>query len=731
MPSIIEELANALRVELDASRRLGEEAWHRFRLSGARIDGIEATQTIQYYRSDQHLTDPATRGMDNAVVLAAYKPAWVRTYLSAGVIGPVPGVTGTLTVERRRVGFVWSPVSTLAPQPPGSIDAQPSPDYATQRGSTANTLNFIVPAADCYGVLRLTVELTDAAGRHLDRSSVVVHATLKQTLRLRAILIAYNGPSTATPPPGGPPPNLTLAAPTLGNLQATASRALRAMPVQSTGSFAVAGTITFTQPLDDARSGPGGCSTNWGTLLGQLAMQRTNDGNRADVVYYGLLPAGMPVNVPGCGNDGLGAGRSGDPVTLLHEIGHGYGFDHTPCNVGGTTDPNYPDYKPYPAISIGEYGLDVSNGTVFSPQATRDFMSYCFPQWMSLYQHERLVGHARLDPSWIIDTPIAEQYARWRDYVVPDYIPDPPGDPWQVAQRRPDPVISIIGVVRSDDEVEVTSVARVRAVSTPPGEPTALRARLVDADGRELARAPLHELAPQGGCGCRGGARHTGEPPYLFQALLPDVAPGAALTIGVAGRTLWERRAPATPPAIRDVHAEAADRGRLRLAWDADVAGDVSDAWVQWSDREGRVWHGLAAGLTGRELEVSTAGLPAGPVLLRVLVHDGFHTAVSDPVAVELPPRPPEGAILTPEDGATLPAGGAMRLWAAATDSAGAPLPEESCLWLLDAAEVGRGTDVWVQAPPPGEHRATLIVRAEGEEARHTARFTTIGAREG
>ena len=77
------------------------------------------------------------------------------------------------------------------------------------------------------------------------------------------------------------------------------------MPVQSTGTFAIASTTNFTLPLDDPRSSPGKCSANWGSLLTQLAGQRTNDGNRADVVYFGLLPSGMPINVPGCGDNGL------------------------------------------------------------------------------------------------------------------------------------------------------------------------------------------------------------------------------------------------------------------------------------------------------------------------------------------------------------------------------------------------------------------------------------------
>jgi hypothetical protein len=83
------------------------------------------------------------------------------------------------------------------------------------------------------------------------------------------------------------------------------------MPVSSTGVFTIAGTLAWSLPLDDPRLGPGGCSSNWDELLWVLNARRMADGNRTDVVYYGLLPAGIPLNVPGCGEAGLGAGASG------------------------------------------------------------------------------------------------------------------------------------------------------------------------------------------------------------------------------------------------------------------------------------------------------------------------------------------------------------------------------------------------------------------------------------
>ncbi len=106
---------------------------------------------------------------------------------------------------------------------------------------------------------------------------------------------------------------LNLPAPTLADAQTTAALAFRMMPVQQTGSFASTPTLPWTRPLDDARTKPGACTTNWNALLTSLAATRVADGNRADVVSYGLLPTGMPVNVPGCGVGGLGSARWAAP----------------------------------------------------------------------------------------------------------------------------------------------------------------------------------------------------------------------------------------------------------------------------------------------------------------------------------------------------------------------------------------------------------------------------------
>ncbi len=691
------------------------------------IQGVEVTQAIQHYRSASHLTNPAQQGADNSLRLVANKAAWVRVYVRPGLFAPAPvTLSATLDVHRRQHGFLWVPVATISPMAPGSVTAPTATTYDAERSSVANTINFIIPESDFRGYLRLTVNLTPVGGGDaIDTEVVDVDACLRQTLRVRGILVSYNGASTSNPGPPAPT-NITLAAPTLANLQTTAALAQRMMPVQSTGSFASAGTVVCDRPLDDPRSGPGGCSPNWTRLLDRLTNQRTADGNRADVVYYGLLPPAIPVNVPGCGRGGLGSARSGDQLTFVHEIGHGYGFIHTPCGNVGTSDPNYPNYQPHPMASIGEYGLDIANGAVFRPQTADDYMSYCGPPWMSIYQHDRLIGHGRLGQEYVCDEPwwkdYLEEVYKWRKWPWPD---PPPWDIWKWIDVIPEPIISITGIVHSASELEVTTVARVSAAPGIDGVATDLTAVLLDEKGERLAEGRVVRLRDHGGCGCGGDDDDSG--PYNFQVFISDVAPGSSLVIlNGDGEEVWTRRAPERPPRVEEVLAEVSKEGTVELRWDSEVAGEASEAWVQWS-ADGEYWRGLAVGIVESGVSLPLEGLPAGGVLLRVLVHDGFSTAVSKPVEIDVPERPPVASIMHPRDGQTLLAGQPMQLWAAATNQAGEPLGDDVCKWILDGNDVGTGKQVWLPAPRPGEHEVTLVVIAPGEDARVSVRFTTVG----
>lgn len=713
-------------------------------LIGPHILGIEVTQGIQYFRASRHLTDPADRGPDNSLQLVAYKTAWVRVYVRAGWGGPV-NLSGNLHIRamrNKRWLPVWVDVGTLTPQTPGTVTAQTLPAYAGERGNITATLNFIVPADDMAGAMSFTANIwrsNDASSTIVDSETVQVDVSLLQTLRVRGLMVAYNGPNAAG---NG---TLNIAAPTVGELQTTAAWSHTVFPVQADGVFSSAGTVNLTVPLTGSPPSPGGCSAGWITLNGLLAAAKTNDGNRTDVVYYGLLPNGVPMGpVIGCASNGVTSGGVGNGVTMAHEIGHFAGLPHAPCGTPGNAA--YPAYEPYdpaatPTASIGEYGLDINDGSIHPP-AQKDFMSYCGPRWTSIYTHQRLTNNAIFAPRSV--------YPRIRipELVDPwlwpwEYIPDPAPEPWEIWKNRIEelrmrPVIALIGTVERDASVTMQHVMRVDAQpGVATGVPTTMVAELLGAGGEVIASAPVMRIPAEahggGGCGCGGGCSGGQPASYGFQAMVPNTGRGEALRIVHVGAldategklrrpvtVAWERKASRRPLRLGELAVKAGQRG-VTLAWKLDGEGAEGAAVtcsVQFSKDGGRSWNGAAVGIEGGKALIPLDALPSGKLVFRVLAHDGFDTATRDSDPVELALRAPSVAVMGPLSGARVEAGAPMRLWGSAQSSSGERLDDANFEWQLDGKAVGRGRELWITAPKPGRHEARLVVsdgRTDGE----------------
>jgi hypothetical protein len=725
------------------------------------IAGVEVTQGIQYFGAGRHLANANDRGPDNSVRLVARKPAWVRVYVRSGMFGADQVLTGELVVEHRSGPFLaeWTQVATLLPRGAGAVLSQRDPDYATERGTIGRTINFVAGAPLMEGMVRFTARIWaggDAARTPIDTWHETVDATLLQTLRLRGVFVHYQGPDPTVNATN--PPSVNLPAPGLANLQATAAWTLTTHPVEAAGVFSSAGQMNWFAPLTDAATSPGGCSATWASFNYWLSLMKKHDGNRSDVIYYGLLPAQAPVGpVTGCEAHGVSAGRDMDQLALAHEVGHGAALLHAPCGLprfllvttdtsmtfvaNPTIDASYPAYEPYdppnsPTGSLGEYGLDITDGTIHPP-VQKDYMSYCGPAWISLYHHARLAGNDAFNPRRV-------GVQQWEppDLVDPylwpwEYMPDPPfWDGRPAAQRlKARPVIAILGMVDEARGLEVKHVMRLQALATPPGAaPMPYVAMLIGADGEVLASAPLVRLPALGsGCGCGPGAPAPG--PFVFEAMVADVAPGAVLRIveragdgGGPGEVVWTRDAPERPPVIRRFTV-AIERGQGRAAWDASGEGAVEFS-LQFSKDRGRSWNGLAVGLTGTSHRFSAETLPSGRLVFRLLAHDGFHSAgrLSRPITVS--PRPPIVSILSPAGGRPFFASAPLRLWAAVTEDDGAPAAPEACEWRVDGRPVARGADVWITAPEPGEHRCALVVRGRGGTARAETTLRTLDPRE-
>lgn len=693
-----------------------------FKSSQLAIGGIEVTQATQYYRSAEHLTDASDRGPDNSIRLIAGKPAWVRVYPWS--LWGISGVTGKLEVQRRYHGFLWKDVTTLTPISPSlsTVPAVIQTDYDTMRGSLNQTLNFVIPSDKMIGTLRLIAHLNSASLKA--EYKIIVPVTLRQTLRLAGIMISYDGPASMAPNA----PNIQLPAPNLTDLQAVAARAITLFPVQSQAQFRIADTLTLTDHLQDTSFPAVGCGSAWDALHGRVVNARTADGNLPGWIYCGLLPTGVPMGpVDGCGGDGVAVGPNGDPGTIAHEAGHAAGLGHAPAGGAPNPDPNYPAYEPYdpPSIaqaSIGEFGLDVNNGNIASPQFFRDFMAYGGPSWISPYHYGLLLNVGILNPETVgIDSPW------WKDMVWEEmkkwpwlFETDPPPFKLELPMFPPDypmeKVISLIVLIDRGNVAQVMHVARTEVrTHIEKAKITRLVACLRNEEGKIIAQAPLLRLERQPGyCDEHEPEKGGGPTRYLAQAFIPDSAPGVLLEINDGEDVLWRREAPDHPAIIKTFNANVVRKTKLKnsLNIDWNISGRFNEVWVRWST-DGENWKALSTGLTGEKAKFDLRMLPAGKVMLQLVAHDGFFSDYSKSVSIKVPEHPPEVSILHPVDGHTYEANQTLRLWGAASGVDNGSLPDESCTWLLENKKIAKGLDAWT-ALGPGKHLLTLQVDGKG-----------------
>lgn len=694
------------------------------------IDGVEITQSIQYYHADEHLTDAADRGPDNSIRVVANKPTWVRVYLRSALLTYSDTATGSAVLERRVQGFAWRRIATLTPEPPGIANAVAFPDYVQQRSSTTRTLNFVIPAKHMLGHLRLRIEVASTGSKTYANGEVVyIDATLHQTMRVAGILVGYDGPNAVGTG------NLTITEPGIGDLEATAAWMLNAYPV-SEADFRVAGTVTLHDPLTDAPSCAGCCSPNWIGLNAEIQQVMVADGNQPGDLYYGLLARGIPIGpIAGCASHGVSSGGDGAQVIMAHEIGHVMGFGHAPCGgVGSSANPNYPDYEPYPSASIGEYGLNIDTGDVYPPASHRDYMSYCAPQWISLYHYKRLINHDLMHPEIRgEDSPWWPEWMRIDPMVLHHEIfPKMPGKPdpidWRRMRMRPEKLISIIGVVRDGEVLEVTHVSRVESFRhLRDAKPTPMSAELIGDQGERLATAPVYRLPHQSTSRLSGLPIEDDPDTYVVQVMMKDVADGKVLRIVRDQEELWSRKAPKTRPKIRNLKVSVNREGRLTAKCDVEHAVKRDpDLWIRWSEDKGVTWHPLRIGLRGKRHTIDLSPVPAGRVQIQVLVHDGFFTTASEPVSVRVPKRPQTVSILHPQSGEALVEGRRLRLLARIGESSGRAVKPTRCQWKLDGRTIADELDAAIPAPKAGKHELTLITRVGRTKVERTVAFETL-----
>jgi hypothetical protein len=437
--------------------------------------------------------------------------------------------------------------------------------------------------------------------------------------------------------------------------------------------------------------------------------------------YFGMFPAGVGTS-DGFGGFGgpnharyfpsaCSSGGESNFGVAAQEVGHGIlvrGADgrdlatcawHAPCGSPNCPLASFPTYTnavgdPFPAGSIGQFGLDTSTLSVLDPQMTFDFMSYCGPVWISPFSYRTMFTHFRnrletmersasrtgdsLSPARYLVTSgdvVSDSEVSFGPFyqtTLPSGSSDETGTgPYTLDLRDQNGVL--LFVRHFDLPVQAAHDGR-------PDQP------ILSPSFRETV--PWFPATKQ--IVCRRG------PAILATRLVSANAPVPTLTAPTFG-DLWE---------ANEVRA---------IQWNAtDADQDTLLFKVEYSNDAGLSWRTLATDVTDNELTVNTAFIPGGAAaLVQVSATDGVNTGAAISASFSVARKDPTIAITGVEENAVVEGGTVLNLLAEYIDPDEEMIPESSFVWRSDQAGVlGTGSHLELPATrlAPGPHQLTLTV---------------------
>lgn len=454
-----------------------------------------------------------------------------------------------------------------------------------------------------------------------------------------------------------------------------------------------------------------------------MGMVHPNAENGGSSGYASTVSNQSWVQLPAHGPLGTAWDALREGSTMAQELAHNDGRKHVDCGGPEDVDTNYP----YPPCQIGNvgptshYGFDTRNRQPIRPDQTADFMSYSDRSWVSDYTWRALVGQitggfvATADTATSLRSQVAGMLAQGDQSVFVSGLVDTANIRGAITSLLVLPTGSVPPATR-----QRLSALAARAGTAPQQAPT-FRLRLVDAVGTVLVE---RALTPQ-----PMDDHEDGSDSAMFSDLFPPPsAPVAAVQLW-AGTELLDSRAPgaAMPQATVLSPASGAQiENSLTITWSASDA-DVDDrllSTVQYSPDGGGRWHTLATDVPFRDLppgpgmamtrtlqldDLGTLhGSAPGAGLIRVLVSDGYNTAIATSQPFTVLDRAPTVVVSAPQPDQTLAAGEDVLLMGNGLDAEDGGLADEALAWQVDGRPAGTGRSVNVPGLAPGAHGALL-----------------------
>jgi Concanavalin A-like lectin/glucanases superfamily/K319L-like, PKD domain len=685
--------------------------------------GIEAVQIVQDF--------------NNSVPLIAGKPVLVRGYArlaaNSDLSKPTRQPAANLTAFRNNVF-----VGAYAPENWPQIGNEPASSLAVYRSASTNSFNFVVPA------------------------EVVQSGTMSFTFQVNS-----EGNPVETGVPNNPYANNTISTPVM-QVVTTGVPRLTCMPVQvdqrvytlqtdPPAFWNQIGRAISLLPIPDI-------SVRTVDLLIQKPVFRVGippvvyrsfdlpDNETAAINWIRVAIAGSGIyfkggdthflgmvdpGIEGCGPNCIFNGKGSRPgevllvrmdgkggknawdiprggQTLAHELGHNYGLTHVNFSDTGEavkeTNGEYPvpvsTISPKPNTSReGVFGWDPRSESILDGGTVADLMSYGSTRWLSPYSLNRLRGLIASENEGLAASASGLAKARAGAGVAGDIFlisgmvntVQARAELWP-AQRVPAGTYDAAAVAAS-----------IAQAAQPQGHDYVVRQ--VDVAGAILSASPLLLERTGDGFGERIG----------FVQFL-EAAPGAvALQVAIGGTILANLDGSGAAPSVTgNALAYDADAHLLQWSWTAaDADGNPLFSNVHFSADGGANWQPVELFSGNSSVSLDTKNLPGGTqCLLRVVVTDGFNTALAVTDAFFLPTHPPEITIIGVTEGEKLAFGTPAELQAFAMDAEEGSLPGSGVSWALSGPEPATktGRTLSLSGLPPGNYSATATaIDAAGE----------------
>lgn len=632
--------------------------------SNLAIAGIECTQATQFFRFNGQ---GSGSGTDNSLPLIAEKATILRVYPNLLGWRWLPNPTSVTGI----VSYAQVGGSTFPNLAPINGPLSPIPAGAIDRGNAEQTLNFRIPAANCRGVLQVTVTLFDPSqpGNPTYTSpSVTFYSSfgVVPRVRIHGVLIHYTGRG------------LNIANPSGFDLINTLAYIGKTYPI-SGFNYTACDVVEFNGDL--TVGGGGGCGTGWNQLFNMLWNMRAASGTND--VFVGLLPSGVPTSgVIGCGGGGVAIAYIGAGSVLAQEVGHAFGRAHAPCGNPGNPDPNYPTYNSYPSGSIGEYGFDNETSQVFNPSTTFDFMSYCGPTWISPYTYVGLMNG--------IITSMASGNAERTSEVA-------------VAHEN----LHLNFRVHLDGRVELLPSFHLsgQAPSSEMGDRSPVSCRLLNADGQITVVHHCHYNDPH----------QDPDGPYVeFHEVVLWAPDTRSIAFVREGKVIYTFELEGQAPEVKMLATTRTEKRAdlMRIEWEGKHPEKDLTYLLRYSADEGKKWRVVAADLTETSQVINLELLPGGErCKFQVVASSGIRTALAETEPFPVPEKPRQAYVLLPECDARFMEGRAVILRGGGFSPDFETSLHADVQWSSDIdGDLGVGYELILHTLSVGQHKITLSV---------------------